>query len=145
MLVMSRVRGESVAINGPVGDCLVTVLQVRGDTVSLLFSSTSTTTPGTLDAKTETLHRDVVVKIGAIVEVVIVDIRGEKARLGIIASKETSVHRLEVYDAIKRETRRAAGGDSDDGLAGSPVPRPGGPKPPSLDVRLNEPPPSEAP
>ncbi len=34
--------------------------------------------------------------------VMVVDIRGDKVRLGIEAPKEVSVHRREVYDAIKR-------------------------------------------
>jgi len=35
--------------------------------------------------------------------ITIVDIRGDKVRLGIEAPKEVSVHRQEVYEAIKRE------------------------------------------
>jgi carbon storage regulator len=34
--------------------------------------------------------------------VMVVDIRGDKVRLGIEAPKDVSVHRREVYDAIKR-------------------------------------------
>lgn len=37
------------------------------------------------------------------VEIVIVDIKGGKVRLGITAPKSVSVHRREVYDAIQRE------------------------------------------
>jgi len=36
------------------------------------------------------------------VTVMVVDIRGDKVRLGIEAPKEVSVHRSEVYEAIKR-------------------------------------------
>lgn len=49
-------------------------------------------------------------------EVTIVDIRGDKVRLGITAPKEVSVHRKEVYEAIKRENRQA--GMKGDGLEG---------------------------
>jgi len=35
--------------------------------------------------------------------ITIVDIRGDKVRLGIEAPKEVPVHRQEVYEAIKRE------------------------------------------
>lgn len=38
--------------------------------------------------------------IGNDVVVTVVDIRGDKARLGINAPREVSVHRKEVYDAI---------------------------------------------
>jgi carbon storage regulator len=41
--------------------------------------------------------------IGDNVEITIVDVRGDKVRLGITAPKEISVHRREVYDAIQRE------------------------------------------
>ena len=34
--------------------------------------------------------------------VTVVDIRGDKVRLGIEAPKDVPVHRQEVYDAIKR-------------------------------------------
>ncbi|MGY8746950.1 MAG: carbon storage regulator CsrA [Pirellulales bacterium] len=36
------------------------------------------------------------------ITIVIVEIRGDKVRLGIEAPKEVPVHRREVYDAIKR-------------------------------------------
>ena len=41
--------------------------------------------------------------IGDDIEITIVDIRGEKVRLGISAPPHISVHRKEVYDAIQRE------------------------------------------
>ena len=41
--------------------------------------------------------------IGDDVEIMIVDVRGDKVRLGIIAPKNVSVHRKEVYDALQRE------------------------------------------
>ena len=54
-------------------------------------------------------QRDETIMIGDDVEVTIVDIRGDKVRLGITAPREIQVHRKEVYDAIKRENQRAAG------------------------------------
>ena len=53
-------------------------------------------------------QRDETIMIGDDIEVTVVDIRGDKVRLGITAPKEISVHRKEVYDAIKRENRAAA-------------------------------------
>jgi carbon storage regulator len=41
--------------------------------------------------------------IGDDVEVTIVDVRGDKVRLGITAPKTISVHRKEVYEAIQQE------------------------------------------
>ncbi len=51
---------------------------------------------------------DETIMIGDDIEVTVVDIRGDKVRLGITAPKEVSVHRKEVYEAIKRENRAAA-------------------------------------
>jgi len=40
------------------------------------------------------------------VEITIVDVRGDKVRLGINAPRSISVHRREVYDAIEREKQQ---------------------------------------
>jgi len=53
-------------------------------------------------------HRDESIMIGDDVVVTIVDIRGDKVRLGIDAPQDIPVHRQEVYDAIQRENRSAA-------------------------------------
>jgi carbon storage regulator len=129
-------------VNGPQGRCLLTVLQVRSDQVSLLVSHTPIA--GTLDSWTATLVRDATLEVGSTAQVTLVGVSKEKARLGIHASKGSSIDRLEVWEAIKRENRRAPDDDPQDGSAGSPVPRPTGPKPPPLDVRLEEPPPADA-
>ena len=52
-------------------------------------------------------HRDESIMIGDDVVVTIVDIRGDKVRLGIQAPQDIPVHRQEVYEAIKRENRKA--------------------------------------
>ena len=53
-------------------------------------------------------QRDETIMIGDDIEVTVVDIRGDKVRLGINAPKDVPVHRKEVYDAIRRENRAAA-------------------------------------
>ncbi len=53
-------------------------------------------------------QRDETIMIGDDVQITIVDIRGDKVRLGITAPTHISVHRKEVYDAIQQENRRAA-------------------------------------
>ena len=53
-------------------------------------------------------HRDESIMIGDDVVVTIVDIRGDKVRLGINAPKDIPVHRQEVYEAIQRENLKAA-------------------------------------
>ncbi len=52
--------------------------------------------------------RDEVIKIGDDIEITVVDIRGDKVRLGISAPKEVMVHRKEVYEEIKKENQAAA-------------------------------------
>lgn len=39
------------------------------------------------------------------ITIVVVEIRGDKVRLGVEAPKEVTVHRSEVYDAIKRNEK----------------------------------------
>jgi carbon storage regulator len=43
------------------------------------------------------------------ITIVVVEIRGDKVRLGVEAPKEVPVHRREVYDAIKRNEAVQAG------------------------------------
>ena len=45
------------------------------------------------------------IMIGDDVEVLIVDIKGDKVRLGITAPRHIPVHRREIYDKILREKR----------------------------------------
>jgi len=53
-------------------------------------------------------HRDESIVIGDDIVITIVDIRGDKVRLGIDAPSDIPVHRQEVYDAMRRENRKAA-------------------------------------
>lgn len=47
------------------------------------------------------------------ITIVVVEIRGDKVRLGVEAPKEVPVHRREVYDAIKRnESEQSAAPDA---------------------------------
>ena len=53
-------------------------------------------------------QRDESIMIGDDVEITIVDVRGDKVRLGIAAPKKIPVHRREIYDAIQREKAQKA-------------------------------------
>jgi carbon storage regulator len=53
-------------------------------------------------------QRDQTIMIGDDIEITVVDIRGDKVRLGINAPKHVPVHRKEVYEAIRRENQAAA-------------------------------------
>jgi carbon storage regulator len=58
------------------------------------------------------------------ITIVVVEIRGDKVRLGVEAPKEVPVHRREVYDAIRRNdaasTPHPADGAESASSAGSP-------------------------
>ena len=43
------------------------------------------------------------------INIVVVEIRGDKVRLGVEAPKEIPVHRREVYEAIMRDRESTAG------------------------------------
>lgn len=51
-------------------------------------------------------QRDESIFIGDNIKITVVDIRGDKVRLGIEAPSEVPVHRQEVYEAIQREQQR---------------------------------------
>ena len=48
-------------------------------------------------------QKDESIMIGDEVEITIVDVRGDKVRIGVTAPRSVSVHRKEVYDAIQKE------------------------------------------
>ena len=54
-------------------------------------------------------HRDEAIMIGDEVEITIVDIRGDKVRVGINAPSHIPVHRQEIYEAIRQENEQASG------------------------------------
>jgi carbon storage regulator len=56
------------------------------------------------------------------ITIVVVEIRGDKVRLGVEAPKEVPVHRREVYDAIRRndvtaQSRASANGGTESGTS----------------------------
>lgn len=53
-------------------------------------------------------QRDETIMIGDEIEISVVDIRGDKVRLGINAPTRIAVHRKEVYDAIRTENAQAS-------------------------------------
>lgn len=61
--------------------------------------------------------------IGDCVTITVVELRGDKVRIGIDAPKSVSVHRREVYDEIQRSKGPSSAGDrlpSNDSLDGVP-------------------------
>jgi len=66
--------------------------------------------------------KDEKIVIGDNISIMVVEIRGDKVRLGIDAPRDVSVHRREVYDAIKRkESGHDAVEDDSTGLSTNQV------------------------
>ncbi|HEV7298322.1 MAG TPA: carbon storage regulator [Tepidisphaeraceae bacterium] len=129
MLVLSREPGTSIHIGSLDEACLVTVLGLLTErrAVAVLVNRATAARPGDLESRSVELAIDAVLKIGESVEVTLVELREDKARIGINAPKDTALHRLEVYEALSNGKRR--GPDPEDGPAGSRVPRPSSPSP----------------
>lgn len=53
-------------------------------------------------------YRDQSIMLGDDIEIVVVDVRGDKVRLGIKAPESLPVHRREIYEEKQREKRNAS-------------------------------------
>lgn len=120
MLVLTRKFGEHIMI----GDHItITVARIVGKRVSLQTRAPKNVsvqrqeTPlrsGPTSHSTEcsmlvlSRKKNESIVINNDITIVIVEIRGDKVRLGIEAPKEMPVHRREVYDAIKRVEQEEA-------------------------------------
>lgn len=72
-------------------------------------------------------QRDETIIIGDAIEITVVDIRGDKVRIGINAPKHVQVHRKEVHEAIRRENTEASLVQPDDMEEQTVNPRQAGP------------------
>ena len=130
MIVLTRQKGESVMIGD---DVEVIIVDVRGAKVRLgitapkhipihrkeiydaipiekdsLLTNKSGDEVSIIGDEVPSLlvlsrERGESIMIGDDVEVIIVDVRGDKVRLGITAPKYIPIHRKEIYDSIVRE------------------------------------------
>jgi carbon storage regulator CsrA len=140
MLVLSREAGASIVVRSTDEMCVATVLAVFPASVSVLISRSSASRPGELECRTVNVGVGDGVRIGSKGEMWLVNVREPKARLGIVAPLQSSIHRLEIYEAIQNDDAKHGGGsDPDAGFLGAPVPQPRPSRPPTLDVRLEEP------
>ena len=85
-------------------------------------------------------QRDQSIMIGDDVEITIVDVRGDKVRIGINAPREISVHRKEVYEAIRREAQATAKPATGETAAGKPRTTEAPPAKPATPPRKSDPP-----
>ena len=133
MLILSRMIGESVIIEQSPNRWLVTLsaLSAAGGTLEVTVAKDiKAVTP----AEAKTIGCNEAVELAEDISVRLVDMRGEKAYIGIDAPRTSSVYRLEMFEAIHR-----AGEDGLSDTTGAAVPRPRPPQPPSLRVELEEP------
>lgn len=120
MLVLSRQRDQSIMI----GDGIeITVVDIRAEKVRLgikapleipvhrkeIYDAQKDSKDGAVTSLakgkgTLVLSRavDQVIMIGDDIEIMVVDIRGEKVRLGTTAPSSVAIHRREVFDSIKK-------------------------------------------
>jgi carbon storage regulator CsrA len=108
MFVMSRQVGEAIMIGDGVE---IVVTKMRAKRVALLVKLLAVggrfTFEDVFDVQLN--EGDEPIRLPGNVTCEIVQVGGEKARIGICAPESTSIHRREVYDAIKRENRRDRG------------------------------------
>ena len=115
MLVLSRKRDESVTLGD---DIVVTVVEILGGRVQLRIDPKGVlvrrcedlgeveqdgSDPSSAGRVVVARSRNEAIIIGDDIVVTIVDIRGDRVRLGFDAPVKIPVHRREVYEAIQRE------------------------------------------
>ena len=59
-------------------------------------------------------QKDESIMIGDSVRITIVDVRGDKVRIGIEASKDIKIFRTEIYEEIQRQNKQAAAPQAQD-------------------------------
>ena len=68
-------------------------------------------------------YRDESIYIGDDIVITVVDIRGDRVRIGVQAPSDVTVHRQEVYDAIKNGDLRESGSEARKVDSASSAPR----------------------
>ena len=108
MCVLSRQAGESIMVGD---DVEVVVVAIEHSKVAIDVRHTTLRGRMTLNDSFPDVGMGDVLNLPSPGSCTVVDIRGDKVRLGIDAPKEVSVHRKEVWEAIRRENRRERGLD----------------------------------
>ncbi|MFH1069632.1 MAG: carbon storage regulator CsrA [Candidatus Glassbacteria bacterium] len=54
------------------------------------------------------------IAIGDEIKVTLLEVQGKQVKLGVLAPAVVPIHRLEVYEKIRKENRRAASADESD-------------------------------
>jgi carbon storage regulator CsrA len=107
VIIISRQVGEALTVGD---DVEVTVAAIHPSFVTLDVRHSAVHGRLTLeDSFRRDARRDEVIDLPVSGSCTVVDIRGDKVRLGMDAPKDMSIHRKEVWEAIKRENRRERG------------------------------------
>ncbi len=121
MLVLSRKRDEKIVIGA--GQIVLTIIEVRRDKVRIgiwapqfgvvrsevLEDGMRPGPPPPSDGTgllVLSRKKDEKILIGDNVDIMVVDIQGDKVRLGIEAPRDVTVHREEVYIAIQKKANQ---------------------------------------
>jgi len=99
LLVVSREKDQSMMIGD---DLRVTVLRVRGKRALVVAARRRLTVrqPSWEESEPKWMEVGEEVELGRDAWVGVVDVRGEKVRLGFTLPKHLQLHRQEVYDAL---------------------------------------------
>lgn len=119
MLVLSRQRDEAIVF-------LLSLLERMKTALGLQITASPGEVIATLRSMSDEELRNLL-QFEEEIEVLVVDIRGEKVRLGNSAPDGVPIHRKEVYEAMMREKKARGGGGSVQSLAGRKQ-RPGRPQ-----------------
>lgn len=116
MLTLSRKKDEGIVI----GDAIfVTIADIRGDKVQFAIKAPLEIPIHRQEVYEENMQENVSqrnemlvvisrkrnesIVIGRNTIITVIDIRGDKMRIGIEVPKETPIHRQEVYEAVQKE------------------------------------------
>jgi len=99
MLAIARTKGQTIMIGD---DIEVTIVEIAGDRVRFGVDA-----PKDMAVVTGKDPAKQLIMVGTDISVHVIDIRGDKVRVGVVVPPNMSVHRKEVYDAIRRENSAA--------------------------------------
>jgi sRNA-binding carbon storage regulator CsrA len=107
MLVLSREVGKALFVRTPDESFVITLTKLLpNSSVSVSIRRCSNRHPDQARDKMFALLRGVKLELAANVHLVLVDIRVNDGRFGIIAPPTSLIHRLEVWEALRPEPHK---------------------------------------
>ena len=142
VLVITRKVSESLVINSGTETWTVTILKVKRRAISILVHRAAVTHPGEMEIFSALVRVGETIKLAAITDLILIDIRRSKVRLGFDGPPQAlgSVYRFELCESTQfKWPTQSDDDDSDEEPGGSPVSRRPSPSPPPRNVQLQEP------